>query len=367
MKILILALLLCSSLLTGCMDSKNQTTKDSASAVAEFRSFEPFPTDYSKNNILCAHVTDSSVWLGTDRGALEYSLDLKDLKKQYLEGEKVFKLNSYKGTVYAATEKKGLHVLPKGQFQFYHSKSSKIRDFTIDPETGNIYCATSHGVDIWKDGSWFNTKIKSSHEYSNKANDVTAVARDSKGGYWFGTSFGVYRMLSESSFDFFYGDYQVIQGMTIINHSGNSPLKGNLFYNIYSSPEGEVYFATNGGAAVLKQPDGGRNSSNWTVYNGQHKKSVMQNGQLENILLDGNSPIPSNFINDVMRVRDTLYVATSKGLSRLRDNTWVTFNLDNQLLGDTVHSLSAYETIEAVDVYVCTNGGLTIIHHPKTL
>ena len=126
----------------------------------------------------------------------------------------------------------------------------------LNPKGDAVYCATSHGVDIFENNAWRNIKIKSDSKFASQANDVTSIAVDNKGQYWLGTTFGVYRMKSENKFDFLFGDYQIVQSNMIIDERGNSPLSGNLLYSITYSPQtNRLLLNSNGGLSIINSPE----------------------------------------------------------------------------------------------------------------
>ena len=46
-------------------------------------------------------------------------------------------------------EKTGLHALPKGDTKFFSTNSSRIRAMVLSTEGDAVYCATSHGIDVF--------------------------------------------------------------------------------------------------------------------------------------------------------------------------------------------------------------------------
>jgi ligand-binding sensor domain-containing protein len=285
---------------------------------------------------------------------------------RYLEEHKITRLVEVDGVIYAVSASKGLLYLPFRSPNFSQAESPRIRDILVPANDKALYCATSHGIDVFRNGSWSNIRISSNHEFQSNANDVLALAQDSQGNIWIGTSFGLYRMTTPGSFTFLYGDYQIVQGTTIINRQGNSPLQGNLFYNIWSDQKsGLLLFSTNGGLAILKNPAGFNNNSEWIVYTGEHNRSVMQQSTIVTVPQPGNSPLPSNFVQTAIQVGNTIYIGTESGLSAIKDGKWHTYNLDNGLAGDNIKALYLHETETKQILYVGTNGGLSVITHEK--
>jgi len=356
--------------ISGCLKLvKKEEPPATGEVFPEVRVHEFFPEDPAKNEILSVYAKQGTLWTGTREGLFAYSLPaLRPLQKQaYLAGQKIIDLaGSESGTLYALSSAKGLYSLTPGESIFTHTGSTLVRDIFIPKNSDTVYCATSHGMDILENGTWRNIRVVNKTEFGSQANDVQSLTQDNSGHFWLGTQFGVYRMNGESDFDFLYGNFQIIQGNTVINRPGNSPLGGNLFYHVQTDPKKDLLlFATNGGLSILKEPSQMKVRKNWKLYTGSHTVSRMTPDGLQEFPLKGNSPLPTNFINRALFVDDSLYIGTNEGLILLRDGNWKVYNLDNAMPGDQIHDLFHYETIRSDIVYVGTSGGLAEFNEEK--
>ncbi|MEE2924664.1 MAG: two-component regulator propeller domain-containing protein [bacterium] len=360
------------SLLAGCVELINKSPSGSKSVgeqTINLSSFEPFGQSYELNRIQAILHTDDLLWLGTPDGLYTFSYPSMEMEipdgAPYLKGESIIGLLSdSKGTIYANSQKTGLHALPKGDLEFFSTGSSRIRAMILNPKGDAVYCATSHGVDIFENNAWRNIKIKSDSKFASQANDVTSIAVDNKGQYWLGTTFGVYRMKSENKFDFLFGDYQIVQSNMIIDERGNSPLSGNLLYSITYSPQtNRLLLNSNGGLSIINSPENYKNKNTWVSYTGDHTTSRMINGQIESIPVKGNSPLPNNFIKLSIEIGDSLFIGSDEGLAKFdrKTNLWSLYNIDNQLSGDQVLSLYSLEQSGEHLLMVGTSGGLSIL------
>lgn len=360
------------SLLAGCVELvKNQSnnSKISKSETISLSSLEPFGQSYELNRIQAILYARDQLWLGTPNGLYTFSYPSIEIEvpndAPYLEGENIIGLLSdSNGTIYANSKKTGLHALPKGDTKFFSTGSSRIRAMVLSPKGDSVYCATSHGIDIFEKNAWRNIKIKSRGKFTSQANDVTSIAVDNKGQYWLGTTFGLYKMINENKFDFLFGDYQIVQSNMIIDERGNSPLGGNLLYSIAYSPQSNrLLLNSNGGLSVINGPENYKKKNAWVNYTGDHTTSRMVSGQIESVPVKGNSPLPNNFIKLSMEIGDSLFIGSDEGLATLERNTgsWNLYNIDNQLSGDQVLSLYSLEKTGENLLFVGTSGGLSII------
>jgi ligand-binding sensor domain-containing protein len=355
---------------SGCLKLvEKNVSKPSRESLPKIRVHEFFPDEPAKNEILSVFAKKGILWTGTKQGLFAYALPtLRPLLKQpYLSGQKIIDLaGSDSGSLYAVSSSKGLYSLAPGESKFIHTGSTLVRDAYVPKNSDTVYCATSHGIDILESGTWRNIRIVNRSEFGSQANDVQTLTQDKNGFFWLGTGFGVYRMKTESDFDFLYGNFQIIQGNTVINRPGNSPLGGNLFYHVETDPQRDLLlFATNGGLSILKKSAQPKIRKNWKLYTGNHTVSRMTPEGLQEFPLKGNSPLPTNFIKRALFVDDSLYIGTDQGLILLRDGNWTVYNLDNAMPGDQIHDLFHYETIRSDIVYVGTSGGLAEFNEEK--
>lgn len=364
-------------LLSGCVQLVKKSDPQSSHSLPNlgtFKSIEPFVQSPRLNRIQAILFHRNLLWLGTPDGlySFEYpSMQPNELREQtHLSGESVTALAvNREDTLFAVGSKTGLHALPNNSNEFYSTGSTKVRDIAIAPGDSAVYCATSHGIDIFQNDTWRNIKIVSSSKFASQANDLTAITVDSTGTWWLGTTFGLYRMNSAGNFDFVFGDYQIISGSLIINERGNSPLGGNLFYSInFSQKSNRLLLNTNGGLAEISPPENYTNDKNWKIYSGDHTTSKMIDGQIQSIPVKGNSPLPNNFIKLSLEIGDNLYIGSDDGLAHFNRQTqsWSHYNIDNQLSGDQVLSLYSMSQPDHELLFVGTSGGLSILQIPKS-
>lgn len=356
----------------GCLkiEGPPSETPQAKSRLPKITSHEFFPNKPRLNQIFSVMTGAGNIYIGTSGGLYSYSLsDWKPLRegKPYLEGQKIIKLAlSGSSHLFAVSEEKGLFVLYPGETKFHHTGSTLVRDIAIPEGTNQVYCATSHGVDIYEDGRWTNQKIKPLSQYASRPNDIQSIAHQGGAVFWLGTSFGVYRMDGNSNFDFLFADFQIIQGNSVINKKGNSPLRGNLFYEIYTdSSDPTILFSTNGGISVLRSPDEYKNPTAWKTYTGNHTISRMTDTGVQEFPVRGNSSLPTNFVKTAVKLGDSLYFGTEEGLVRLKNQDWTVYNLENHLPGDRIYDLFAVDSISEDILYVGTGGGLAVIREPK--
>ena len=368
-------------LIAGCVElikKKSNNSDKISSETISLSSLEPFGQAYELNRIQAILYTDNLLWLGTPNGLYTFSYPSMKMEvlddAPYLKGENIVGLLSdSNGTIYANSKKTGLHALPKGDTKFFSTGSSRIRAMTLNPKGDAVYCATSHGIDIFENNAWRNIKIKSLSKFTSQANDVTSIAVDNKGNYWLGTTFGLYKMINENKFEFVFGDYQIVQSNMIIDERGNSPLGGNLLYSVtYSPKSNRLLLNSNGGLSIINGPENYKKKNAWINYTGDHTTSRMISGQIESVPVKGNSPLPNNFIKLSMEIGDSLFIGSDEGLATYEHNTksWNLYNIDNQLSGDQILSLYSLEKTEENLLFVGTSGGLSIIkiisnHHKE--
>lgn len=356
----------------GCvkLTQKPQTHSVASKAqTSNFKSIEPFKQSSQLNRIQSIIYHRDLLWLGTPKGLYSFhypSMNMENLSdKPYLPNENIINLaTSADGTLYALAEKTGLHALPAGSTEFFSTRSTKIRDIVIKPGDSSVYCATSHGVDVFQGNSWRNIRIKSTSKFASQANDITAITVDNSGTFWLGTTFGLYRMASENRFDFIFGDYQIVSGNLVVNERGNSPLGGNLFYSAtFNAESNRLLFGTNGGLSEINQPEKFKVKGNWKIYTGNHTTSKMTNGKIQSVAVSGNSPLPTNFIKLSLEIGDNLFIGSDEGLARLNRKTgdWMHYNIDNQLGGDQILSLYSTDLKFKKLLFVGTSGGLSIL------
>lgn len=349
------------------VEKESQETSKAQIQVKEY-----YPPGSAQNRVNDVLITKNSIYLATPQGVLEVdplSHEVLNQSDPYLKDQNILQLGvGANGTLYANSEKRGLMALPLGATDFYSTDSTKMRDFFIPENTDNVYCATSHGIDVLKAGVWTNIKVKGTAEFQNQANDLQTIVGDKQGKLWIGSSFGLYIMQASGGFDFFYGNFQIIQGNTIINRKGNSPLSGNLIYDISIDPASNgVLIGTNGGATWISDSSKIRQMSNWKVFTADHTTSTMYAGQIQEREVPGNSPLPINFVKTVRAYSNQLYLGTESGLAHFYNGQWEVLDIDKGLSADSILSIKIYVRGTQPIVYLGTNGGITILPFHPTL
>ena len=309
---LILSILLL--MLAGCLKLEGPQAKKSTASLGPLpiSYHEFFPDEPAMNQVISVLTHAGNIYIGTKNGLYTYSLgDWSPLNdgKPYLKGEKVTRLAiSDSAHLFAVTEERGLYVLYPSETKFHHTGSTLVRDIAIHPKTNRVYCATSHGIDILDEGRWSNQTLKASSQYAANPNDIQALALQGNSVIWLGTSFGLYRLENLTKIDFLMADFQIIQGNSVIDRKGNSPLGGNLLYDIfYDEKANQLIFATNGGVSILSDPERYKNAENWRTYTGDHTISRMTGSGLGEFPVPGNSPLPTNFIKTAVKLGESLY------------------------------------------------------------
>ncbi len=366
-KILVIGLGL--SVLSGCL-SKNPGTpysqKPQASIEDRILTKELFDGGFARNGLQAVFPVQDELWVATSHGL--YVFGRKDLeeRRSYLKDQKILDIaRSSNGTIFVALEGQSMMVLPPGETMFYAGGTPPVRRLAIQEGSDQIWGATASGLISWENGSTFRTRIDSPSEFASQANDVTSLAFDRSGNLWIGTQFGIYRK-NGSSFSFFYGNYQIVQGLSVVNKRGNSPLGGNYIYDVALNPaDNAMLFATNGGLSVLRDPQKPEQDSMWQVYTGDHTTTIMNMGKLSEMPVKGNSGLPSNFIRSVTAFQDFVFAGTDSGLAILNQGKFTTLTLDNGLAGDTIMKLFHESSIEEDRILVATNGGLSILNYPR--
>lgn len=355
-------------LLAGCFTPGSKVEKSSSDSALRLDSRELFEGNFAANSIFSVMEARGELWVGTSNGLFTFQLKTYKPLNSYLVGQKVIDLAvGQSATVYAAVEDKGLFYLPVGESKFYAVPGGKPRKITIAPGTDDVYCATANGIGLWSNSMWIRIEVQANGEFASRANDVTSLAFDHKGALWIGTNFGVYRKTG-NKFDFYYGNYQIIQGNSVVNHAGNSALSGNLVFDIRKHPSNnQLLFSTNGGLSLLLEPDQASSASSWMTYTGDHTQTVMHMGELQERPTKGNSPLTTNFINNALGFSDYLLIGTDNGLFFVRDRQFVRYSLENQLAGDTIHDLYHVSNVDNDVVYIATNGGLSVLNVAKAI
>jgi len=353
-----------SVFICGCVGGSQpkKSVSDKETTASKIESKELFDGGFATNNLLSVLVARNELWVGTERGLFTFHPKTLKPYESYLSGEKVVDLAvGASGTIYAAVEDRGLYYLPPAESKFYATQGGKPRKIFVAEGTDDVYCATANGIGLWSNSMWQRIEIPPMGEFASRANDVTSLAFDKKGTLWIGTNFGLYRRKA-GSYEFLYGNYQIIQGNSVVNHAGNSPLGGNLFFDISVNPEhGGLMFSTNGGLSLLKNPDNYKSPGEWQTLTGDHTQTRMDLGRLVEHPIKGNSPLPSNFIKTAYGYGDLVLIGTDSGLFLLKDGKFEKYGLENQLAGDTIHDLYHQSNVDSDVIYVATNGGLSIL------
>ncbi len=165
--------------------------------------------------------------------------------------------------------------------------SASIYDIEFDA-TGRLWIGNEDGeIFIYENGNW--TQFNSDPIGTN---DIYKLAFSSDGDVWVTTDDGVF--LHEGT------------GWTEFN-SSNSDLLADSYGDIVIDDEGKVYLASGNEEAGLSVYDG----TNWTIYT------------------EANSELPSDYISDLELDNNgtTVWIATSRDVTRLAGTTWTNFNL----------------------------------------
>ncbi len=148
----------------GCLEIQGPTqqVKQPTRSSLSISNKEFFPNNLRLNQVFSVLTALGSIYVGTSDGIYSFSLpDFKPQreKKPYLSGHKITGLAlGDSAHLFAISEKKGLFVLYPGENDFQHTGSTMVRDMAIPKGSNLVYCATSHGVDIYEDGKWTNIK-----------------------------------------------------------------------------------------------------------------------------------------------------------------------------------------------------------------
>ena len=164
--------------------------------------------------------------------------------------------------------------------------NNSANDVFVDKQNGNIWVA-SNGVGYWNGTSWNIYTLTNSNIPDN---DVEVVNKDLSGRIWIGT--GGYGAA------YFYG--------SVWTRLDFGPYSSNTINDIAVAPDGSIWFASDFG--LHKTTDG----TNYTSY------------------FTSNSLLPSDYINTVtFEANGTMWIGSTEGLTRVTNNTWVTFNESN--------------------------------------
>lgn len=359
-----LILILCS----GCLEVSKSTSKDKKqiSTHPSFQSLK-FKTPFDEIQANCMIRSRGKIWVGTDDGVLSFDPQTLEQELHLLKGKEISKLAaSSDQTIFARVDKKGLYSLPPNEVNFFATGSSRIRDFVINKDTNQVYCATSHGIDIYSNSTFRNIKVKGQGEYSSNANNVLKITQDQEGNFWLGTTFGLYKMINETSFELFLGDYQIIQAGSVINKSGNSPLIGNYFEDLKFMPKlNHLLISTNSGFSILKDPQNPSNKSAWVSYTGEHGKSIVSDGKVIERKIKGNSPLPNNYILNALQTKNSLYIGSEDGLAIFKNKKWSILNIDSEFLDDKIMDIYLFEKLDKNIIYISTPSGIATIVEEK--
>ncbi|PCJ19056.1 MAG: hypothetical protein COB02_08360 [Candidatus Cloacimonadota bacterium] len=366
-KILFISLII--SLCSGCLQLSKDPSNKSPDKQTDELSFEILKLLPSQSEIKanCVIRAQNKIWVGTNNGILSFDSETLELQKHYLKNRKIGKLAVSSGNfIFARVIKKGLYSLPPDEFDFFSTGSTRIRDFVIKRGTNDVYCATSHGVDIYQNSAFKTIKVRGQGEFPKNANNILKITQDKEGNFWLGTTFGLYKMINESSFKLYLANYQIVQASSVINKSGNSPLIGNYFEDLkYLENLNHLLISTNTGLSILTDPQNPRNTNSWISYTGNHGKSTVVDGEVVEKKVRGNSPLPSNYILNALQTKKSLYIGTEDGLTIFRNNKWSTLNIDSDFIDDKIMDLYLFKKLDKNIIYIATQSGIAIINEKK--
>lgn len=366
-KIILLSLI--TILCSGCLEVSKNKAQNQEELSPSDTNFELLklkaPFEEIKAN--CLIRSRGKIWIGTDDGVVSFDPEDLEQEEHLLKGKKVTKLAAATDqTIYARVDRKGLYSLPVNEGDFFSTGSSRIRDFVINKNTSEVYCATSHGIDVYSNSTFRNIIVKGQGEYSSNANNILRITQDQEGKFWLGTTFGLYKMLSETSFELFLADYQIIQAGSVINKNGNSALIGNYFEDLKFMPKlNHLLISTNNGFSILKDPQSPSNRNSWTSYTGEHGKSMVANGEVVERKIKGNSPLPNNYILNALQTKNSLYIGSEDGLAIFKNKKWSILNIDSEFLDDKIMDLYLFEKLDKNVIYIATQSGIATIVEKK--
>lgn len=196
---------------------------------------------------------------------------------------------------------------------------------------------------------------------------VKAITADSENNLWVGTNYRLGKITFQDNYNTLY-EFNI----------GNSKLPSNYVKQVAFNSDGYAWICTNLGIAKF---DG----INWEIYNDKNLLLTERDISFTSVaveasnnlwfatntglvlhLLDGdivkydttNSPIKYPVTSIVVDKDYNKWFGTVKGIHKLTDTAWTTFNADNsQLTNDYVNSLTVSETN---DVYIATYEGVFV-------
>lgn len=281
----------------------------------------------------------SSVWVGTDRGLIRYSLIEDRITKVYgiedgliSDVITVVKVDSV-GHIWVGSHGGGVAEFDGKNWRNFNVPDLAdpyVYDILFDKK-GQMWVANWRGVSIYDGRRW-----RSFTKKDGIADDwVYALALDHQGVIWLGTERGVTRFDGKSFLTYDHddgvgaemkdiGDYERIPNPSI--HHGNAEGKEAEGYNpnyILAAAvdhENVKWFGTWG--AGLSRFDG-RRWTNFTVRNG----------------------LPGNFISDILVDREgTVWVATDGGIGFYENHQWRKLTQQDGLLDDRVFTANTDES-----------------------
>lgn len=274
-------------------------------------------------------LSNGEFWIGTEQGIARYA-SITTTQRMGLVNElnglpnpKVRDLAELGGKVYVATWGGGFGIYDiAGNTWTSRSvanglRNSSIADLEVSPNENKVYMATNDGVSI------YDPVADTFASFTTLTRPVVgAVAvRNSSGGFerWYGPR--VESIEDESQGQLPAAGITVSRGASVFNYTlVNSGL-----------PEANVN-------AIFYDPAAGADVF-WvaTANNGVSRVSVDQSTWTTYTTVQG---LPSNTVYSVVRVDETIWVATQNGVARLKANgTWQGYNTGGGLAADRVREV----------------------------
>lgn len=328
MRLIAFAGLLSMMFVTGCNRSSPELD------------LKPVFTNYQLDTSVFALAFEGdTVWVGTDRGLIQYDLVQDRILRQYdsRNGPEQGPISDVvtcvridaAGVKWIGTHGGGLSRFDGRTWTHYGTPELAdpyVYDLVFAPD-GRTWVANWRGVSIHDGRGWISYTTE-----DGIADDwVYALAQDHDGAMWLGTEGGVTRVMGKTFRSYSHADglgakadevgpYDKIENPSF--HHQTSPGKEAEGYNpnyILSAavdPKNRKWFGTWGGG--LAQFDG-RRWRNFTTQDG----------------------LPGNFISDIQIERDgSLWIATDGGAGLLQRGRWRKFTTADGLIDDAVFTVA---------------------------
>ena len=300
---------------------------------------QPLWTHYRINaGVFDIAFRDTDVWVGTDRGLIQYDLIEDRVNKVYdsstdlvSEIVTVVKVDS-RGDVWVGSHGGGLSQYDGKQWRHFNVPDLAdpyVYDIVFDRK-GRMWVANWKGVSVYDGKSW--------HSYTTADGIVDewvyALAVDEDGSIWLGTEGGVTHYDGRTFVSYNHEDGLGADAETIGPYE---PIPNPSFH--HQTAEGKEAEGYNPNYILAAAVD--RRNTKWfgtwgaglSRFDGKNWKTYT--------VKDG---MPGNFVSDILVDRQgDLWVATDGGIGLFRDNRWETLTSAQGLLDDRVFSASMDE------------------------